>query len=109
MSYTVLIDPAAELDFTEQFDYIAQSSLEGAIRWEDAFEQLKERLASNPFLYGQAVEEPFLKQGLRSAPFKTPHGNTYLAVYTVTESTVTIIRIRGQGQDELTEDDLPNG
>lgn len=107
MSYTVRIHPAAERDFDEQFDYIAERSQVGAFRWEDAFEVLQMRLGENPFQYAYALEESWLKKGLRSAPFKTPHGNTYVAIYTVADGEVTIIRIRGQGQPPLSGDDLP--
>ncbi|MEM9352175.1 MAG: type II toxin-antitoxin system RelE/ParE family toxin [Planctomycetota bacterium] len=106
MSYAVRIHPAAAQDFEEQFDYIAQRSLEGALRWEDAFEAMKARLAENPMIYGPALEEPWLRRGLRSAPFKTTQGNTYLAVYLVEDDEVTILRIRGHGQPPLQAEEL---
>ena len=109
MSYHVHIHTDAERDFNEQFDYIAARSLEGALRWEDAFDALKTRLSNNPFQYGSALEAPWLRRELLSAPFRTQQGNTYVAVYIVAGAEVTILRVRGQGQDLLGDDDLPNG
>jgi len=109
VSYNVHIHPAAERDFGDQFNYIAERSFEGALRWGNAFAAIKTRLASNPLIYGSAIEEPWLLRGIRSAPFKTPQGNTYFAVYVVDGNEVTILRIRGEGQPPLGAGDVPNG
>ncbi|MEO0529068.1 MAG: type II toxin-antitoxin system RelE/ParE family toxin [Planctomycetota bacterium] len=108
MSYSVRIRPEAQLDFDEQLEHIAEGSFEGALRWEGAFRGTVRRLGENPHHFGPAHEEVVLRLGLRSAPFRTKYGNNYQIIYVIDGEIVSILRIRGQGQQDLTKSDLPS-
>ena len=107
MTYSLFIHPEAERDAEEIASYIGGRSFEGMLRWLDAYETAQARIQSNPTLSSPAAEEPILRRGLRQVLFKTPAGNRYRLVFVFDKTTITILRVQGQGQSPLTGNDLP--
>ncbi len=109
MSYSLNIHPDAEADAEQIASYIGERSLEGMLRWLDAYKWAQERIVKAPLLCSLAHEEPILGQGLRQILFKTPSGKRYRAMFIVDGDQITIVRVRGHGQADVTPEDLPNG
>jgi len=108
MSYSLSIHPDADADAERIAGYIGERSFDGMLRWLDAYESALTRIASNPLLCSPAHEEPIVGRGLRQVLFKTPSGNHYRAVFILDGNKVTILRVRGKGQELLGDKDLPN-
>ncbi len=107
MTYSLSIHPDADADAERIASYIGERSLEGMLRWLDAYEAAQAQIVGNPFLCSSAHEEPILSRGLKQILFKTPSGNRYRAVFIVDGNHATILRVRGKGQKLLTDQDLP--
>jgi len=106
MSFVVHVLPRAHDDVLKIATWIADRSPQGADSWLAAYEQILERLAYYPLAYGPAFEAKSLKRDLRQAFFRTRQGNRYRLVFLVDGDSVTVLRVRGQGEIELAEDDL---
>jgi len=107
VSLTVRILPRAEADFKAIYSYIAQRSPSGAIRWRTAFENSIRSASENPELFGYAPEDRTSERDIHQVLFKTPRGLTYRGIFTIRESELFILRIRGQGQPPLRQDEMP--
>jgi toxin ParE1/3/4 len=75
----------AETDLISIADYIAQDSIDAAVRWIDEIDQTFRLLAQNPFL-GEDVSR--LQSGTRRQTF----GN-YLIFYRPTEQGILVVRV----------------
>jgi len=107
MSYSLNIHPEADVDAERIADYIGERSFDGMLCWLDAYESAQARIVSNPLLCSPAHEEPIIGRGLRQVLFKTPSGNHYRVVFILDGNKVTILRVRGKGQELLSNKDLP--
>jgi plasmid stabilization system protein ParE len=107
MTLGLRILPRAERDAQVIFDYIAERSPNGAIRWWRAFESAAEKLIDNPNRYGFAAENGLLDYELRQFLFKTLRGRTYRCVFVLVDNEVRVLRVRGPGQPDLESDELP--
>lgn len=99
--YSVRIAPRAERDFDRIIAWLAERSVSGAKKLEAAFGEAVRRLVENPFLYPLATADELRRLGVRQDYFKTRHGRPYRALFTVAESTVWILHVRGPGQRGL--------
>jgi plasmid stabilization system protein ParE len=106
MSYRVRILPRAERDAQQIFNWIAERSPDGAVRWWDAFDTAVEKLAARPLGYGLAPEDELTDHKLQQFLFKTRRGRTYRGVFVVVDDEVRILRIRGPGQPPMEADEL---
>jgi plasmid stabilization system protein ParE len=106
MSLTVRILPRAEHDVRHIFDFIADKSPDGALRWWDVFQKSAANLAINPTSYTLAPESGIGGYELRQFLFKTRRGRTYRGIFTVVGSEIRILRVRGPGQAPLEADEL---
>ena len=88
-------------------DWIAGRSTEGAIRWLEALDETKNRLAHQPEVYPLAPEANAFAEPLRQIVFKTKRGNTYRALFLIRQTDVHIVAVRAAGQNLITPDDLP--
>jgi plasmid stabilization system protein ParE len=106
MTYEVRSTAQADADARAIRDWIAQRSPDGALRWVDAFEDAKARLAMEASQLGLASEADAFDEPLRQISFKTRKGNTYRALYVIRAFKVYIVSIRGAGQDFVSPQDI---
>jgi plasmid stabilization system protein ParE len=106
MNYHVIALRRADADVRHIVHWIAQRSLQGAESWLAAYEQLLERLADQADSCAAALEDAECSIRLKEALFRTCHGSTYRAVFTIVGDEVRILRIRGPGQPPLVDDEL---
>jgi len=106
MKYKVIALRRADDDVRHITRWIAQRSLQGADSWLDAYEQLLARLAAHADSCSAALEDPDCNVPLKDTLFRTAHGHTYRAVFTIVGDEVRILRIRGPGQPPLQDDEL---
>jgi plasmid stabilization system protein ParE len=106
MKYNVVALRRADADIRHITDWIAARSLPGAEAWLEAYEQLFPRLAEQADSFAAALEDPDCNVRLKQALFRTRHGRTYRAVFTIVGDEVRILRIRGPGQPPLRDDEL---
>src|SRR5262249_615023 len=107
MSRTLRIVERARSDADSIFNWLVHRSTQGAISWYLAFHQAIEAIASSPVSFGEAPESHALGRQLRHAPFKTRRGRVYRIVFEVSDTEITILRVRGPGQSPLRRRDLP--
>ena len=106
MKYNVVALRRADADVRHISHWIAQRSLQGAESWLDAYEQLLARLAAHAGSCPTALEAADCTAPLKEAAFRTQHGRTYRAIFTIAGDEVRILRIRGPGQPPLQDDEL---
>lgn len=107
MKYRIVILRRARRDAREIYDWIADKSSSGALRWHSAMEEAIQRLRSNPLSCSRAEEaDAITEYELRQMLFKTRRGLMYRIVFAVLSSEIQILRIRGPGQTLLTDEDL---
>jgi plasmid stabilization system protein ParE len=106
MKYRVIALRRADADVRHISRWIAQRSVQGAQSWLDAYEESLERLAEYAGSCPAASEDPECSIGLKETLFRTRHGRTYRAVFTIVGDEVRILRIRGPGQPPLQDDEL---
>jgi plasmid stabilization system protein ParE len=106
MIYNVVSLRRADADVQHITRWIAENSLQGANAWLDAYEQLLARLAEQADSFAAALEDPDCNIPLKQALFRTRHGSTYRAVFTIIGNEVRVLRIRGPGQPPLRDDEL---
>lgn len=109
MNYHVRTLRRAQEDIESILDWIADTrqSLQGAAECIDSFEKAASGLAnySEARSFARENEEvPDIE--LRQFLFKTGRGRTYRGVYCVVQNEVRILRVRGPGQPDLTQDEL---
>jgi len=105
MSFRIRTTRQAQADRQECLDYIAARSLDGAVRWLDAYRSAITGLAENP-LREMAPESADHAEVIRHVLFKTPKGLRYRILFLVRGDTVYILRVRGSGQDLLGSNQL---
>jgi plasmid stabilization system protein ParE len=108
MKYQVVILSRAANDVDTIRRWIAKQSIAGADRWYDEFLKATQLIAKDPFRYPEAVESTRLQTEVRQILFRTRRGNKYRVVFIVIGDEVRILRVRGQGQSPLRNNDLTN-
>ena len=106
MIYVVETTDSAELEFEEQYAYIARRSPQGAKSWAMAFRTALKQLEKNPASRPLAPESEQHAESIYQLPFKTRWGNLYRALFIIRENHVYVIHIRGQGQDVKTQGEI---
>ena len=76
-------------------DWLADHSIDGALRWLRAFDDARQRLSESADSFGRAPEDDWFEEELRQHMFQTQHGNRYRIVYLIRASTVYIMAVRG--------------
>ncbi len=105
MSFRVLLEPRAHQQF-KQITRLSERSPSGAEHWLDAFDDAIEQLERNADGCSLAPENSLVKREIRQTLFKTPRGRMYRMVFTIVESDVRVLAIRGPGQAPLKRRDL---
>jgi plasmid stabilization system protein ParE len=106
MKYDVVALRRAEADIQHITRWIAERSVQGAISWLNAYEDLIDRLAQIADTCPAALEAADCKIALKQALFRTSRGRTYRAIFMIAGTQVRILRVRGPGQPPLQEDEL---
>ncbi len=106
MRFHVVQSSRAKRDFQRIYDYIFQSSIRGADAWAEAFYGKFRRLEQFAQANSIAPEADWYDGEIRQMLFRTKSGLTYRAVYLVDGGTVTLLAIRGPGQDLMSADEM---
>jgi len=109
VNFTVNFHPLAKADYHAFYHYIAERSPDGAVSWENALDDAISRLEKDPNIYSEIPDLVKGRDKYQQVFFKTRYGDRYRAVYVVDGEHVTVLRIRGKGQQPLGTNDLPNG
>ena len=104
MIYRLIVVREVEDEAQSIYDWIANRSLEGAVRWFEAFVKAVYSLKRNPERCGMAAESPFRGKSLRQLIFRAPSGQRYRLLFTIIGDDVRVLHLRGPGQDLLSED-----
>jgi len=105
MTYHIETTGQAKADRDHCYDYIAERSLDGALRWLEAYETVVESVLENPHR-GFAPENPDHEEEIRQRLFKTRHGLQYRLLFLIRGDTIYILHVRGPGQDLMARDEL---
>lgn len=106
MTFRVVVQPRAESDVSQLFDWIARQSRDGAVRWFQEWLQTVESLAVNPLRFGFAPENQWSTAEVRQDIFRTRRGSRYRAIYFLDEQTVHVVHVRGPGQALIPPNEL---
>lgn len=104
--YRVAVTRRAERDADDIYVWIARRSPDGASKWHSAFRKMLQGLEEDPMRHARAPEAVTLGLDIQQALFKTRHGHTYRALYTLVSDTVHVISVRGAGEELVTLDDV---
>ena len=99
MNYEVVLLRNAQSEFHAIVDWLVQRSPQGAMKWLEAYEQVVNRLESDPESFGFAPENDSTTHTVRQSLFQTPRGKTYRLLFTVVGRQVRVLHLRGPGQD----------
>ena len=106
MSFRVVLEPRAHLQFQQIVHWLSDRSPAGAEHWLDAFDHAVEKLERNADGCALALENSLVQREIRQTHFKTPRGRMYRMVFTIVGSDVRVLAVRGPGQAPLTPHDL---
>ena len=83
MSLRVRLTAEALRNQNEFADWIMQRSVDGALAWLDALEQILGQVSTNPLSFSKAPEDEFSLRELRNAFFGTRKGRVFRAIFYV--------------------------
>lgn len=98
-SFRLVIQPEAERNFTIIQDWIAEQSPSGAQQWYLALKKALDRLRSDPERFPIAPESRHFNVKIQDAVFRTRRGLPYRILFTLRDSDVQVLFVRGPGQD----------
>jgi len=106
--YSTYFHPYAQADYDNIFGFIHAHSPQGAVSWDLALDRAISKLTSDPIRYGRIPETVDSELEHKQISFRTKSGKPYRLIFVVEEKTITVLRIRGPGQADITPEDLPN-
>ncbi len=106
MSFSVYFHPFAQADYDQIYEYIRERSPQGAASWDEAVNQAISSLESDPMRFGLIPEPVKGELEYRQAFFRTRRGKRYRLIFAVEDARVTVLRIRGHGQADVTPGEL---
>ncbi len=106
MKYLVKTSKQAKAEFSYLLEFIVARSPRGANAWASAFNKAILALEEFPFRCPIAPENEESEIEIRHLLFKTQGGEIYRALFTVEESVVVILHIRGGKQQNLSAEEL---
>ncbi|MCC7142214.1 MAG: type II toxin-antitoxin system RelE/ParE family toxin [Candidatus Eisenbacteria bacterium] len=104
MAKRLVIRPAADDDHDTQVDYLAERSLELAVRFQDAVAGAYARLTSMPDLGARRDHLGSRLEGLRVWP--VPEFPNYLIYYLLREATLEVVRLLHAARDLIRRDQI---
>lgn len=87
--------------------FIAKRSPQGAASWFNQFVETRDRLEIDAEMRPLAPESAHFDYDIREVFFKTRQGNPYRVLFTILDDEVLVLRVRGPGQDYVSEAELP--
>jgi plasmid stabilization system protein ParE len=99
MNYIVEVSDRADEDAQVIYDWIAERSPAGALRWYEAYQAAVVRLEIDAERHPLAAESNWFPREVRQILFKTRKGLRYRILYTISGSKVDVLHVRGPGQD----------
>lgn len=96
----------AERAYHQIVDYIATRSKPGAAGWTAAFNQTVRRIKRSADTFPPAEEADSVDFDLREAIFKTRRGLTYRNLFTIRDTDVIVLHLRGPGQGPVAPEEL---
>ena len=105
MSFEVRFSAEAEANVRGIKDWIAERSPVGVRHWLDALDNAKSRLIESADAFALAPEADAFDDQVRQIHFKTRRGNVYRALFVIRGNVVSIVSVRGAGQDLITPGD----
>jgi plasmid stabilization system protein ParE len=106
--YHIEIQPLAKADVNSIYDWIAERSQAGAVRWYGAYSKAIVRVSKNPLQFGLALEGLKYKRNVRACSFKTPKGRRYRIIFLLHGDRIVVLRVCRPGHDILPESELPH-
>jgi plasmid stabilization system protein ParE len=106
MSLEVRVTARAEKDVDTIFEWLAQRSKDGAVRWYHAYLTSLHSLPIQAEGCGIAPEAEKLSIELRQILFKTRSGRIYRSLFVIVGNTIHVVGVRGSGQDLAGSGDL---
>ena len=106
MSFRVRLTAEAVRNQNDIADWIAQHSIDGALRWLDSLSHILAQISSSPLSFAMAAEDEFSHRELRNALFGTRKGRVFRAIFYVDGDTVIVTHLRGPDQKNLSDDEL---
>jgi len=106
MTFHVRISGRAECDVDTIFDWLAQRSKDGAIRWYEAYFSSLRLLPSLAPGSAKAPEAEQFGIDLRQIFFKTRKGRTYRSLIVFEGNVIHLVGVRGPGQNVAKIEDL---
>ncbi len=98
--------PQAEADICVIFDYLYARSPQGAVAWLDAYDRAQVRLSLHADGCPLVDEYEYFDIEVRQSLFRTRRGRPYRLLFVIVDDEVRILRVRGPGQPDLTDNDL---
>jgi plasmid stabilization system protein ParE len=99
MKFRVNLLQAAERDVRTILEYLSTGSKSGATAWAKTFDKALIHLEESADSCPLAAEDEHVDFEVREILFKTRRGLMYRALFTLSESNVFILHVRGPGQD----------
>jgi plasmid stabilization system protein ParE len=108
MKFQVTVLPQAQKEVEQIYSWIAEGSIDGAIRWYEKFLESLESLKTYPESCSLAPENDHVRQKIRDPISRTRRGNPYRVLFVINEKQVQVLHIRGTGQRLLDSDEIEN-
>ena len=105
MKLRVELSPKAERDVDDILTWIGQRSTKGAHTWSKRWDEVLEQLSNSAGSCGRAPESSKHDAELYQIVFKTRRGLPYRALFTINADVVSVVTVRGPGQDYLSPDE----
>lgn len=106
MNLKVRVSTRAERDVDAIYDWLADRSPEGALRWYQTYLSALDGLSVTALGSASAPEADLLGIDLRQAFFGTRKGHVYRFLMVLKDGAIHVVGIRGAGQANATWGDL---
>jgi plasmid stabilization system protein ParE len=100
--FHVLLDEEATRNIEAIYQWIAERSVEGATRWYSTLTKAMDELSHDAGRFPVAPESRHFGETVRNLTFRMRSGRTYQLLFTIVESDVHVLFVRGPGQDWVT-------
>lgn len=106
MKFKVELTQKARFELKEILRWLKSRSRVGAQRWSRRWEKVVSTLESHMHSFGLAPESEDHDEPVYQVVFKTRSGLPYRALFSIHQDVISILHVRGPGQDILGPDEL---
>ena len=99
--FRIVLSNEARTNVRTIYDWIAKRSVEGAGRWYREFFGTLNSLTKNADRCPVAPESRHFPEVIRNASFRMRSGRTYRVLFTIYDTDVHVLFVRGPGQDSV--------